>query len=333
MEQLATLDHQVQLRAIAVALERICRVNRDLRSSAPTVFDAVAVPAMSIHCYLVRLHRYTKFDFVCFHVAAWYLAKLCQTPEGSAYCPTLHNIHRLLIAALLVASKATDDVFHANVFMAQCGGIGVGELNKLEIDLCERLNWKLLPSVSELRELIEALPNPQASFWAPWYNARCVAAPTEGEGSAAAVPVAGGGRLPPAKSVADSLGRFFRGAGSTAGGASDSNLQALAEKAASQRLEHEAAQQQHVAQAAPTQTQTQQPMRPPASSSSSSSSSGGGAGMPTAPPHPPQQTWAGAKAGGGAAVAADGSISDEGSPRSVVQRTFSLSNLFGLASW
>ena len=25
--------------------------------------------------------------------------------------------------------------------------------------------------------------------------------------------------------------------------------------------------------------------------------------------------------------------SDEGSPRSVVQRTFSLSNLFGLASW
>ena len=108
MEQLATLDHQVQLRAIAVALERICRVNRDLRSSAPTVFDAVAVPAMSIHCYLVRLHRYTKFDFVCFHVAAWYLAKLCQTPEGSAYCPTLHNIHRLLIAALLVASKATD---------------------------------------------------------------------------------------------------------------------------------------------------------------------------------------------------------------------------------
>ena len=105
---LATLDHQVQLRAIAVALERICCVNCDLRSSSPTVFDAVSVPTMSIHCYLVRLHRYTKFDFVCFHVATWYLARLCASLEGYACCPTLHNIHRLLIAALVVASKAAD---------------------------------------------------------------------------------------------------------------------------------------------------------------------------------------------------------------------------------
>lgn len=100
------LDHQLQLRALATALERVCHINCDLRSTSPTVFDAVSVPAMSVHCYLVRLHRYTKFDFVCFHVATWYLHQLCVTDP--AYCPTLHNIHRLLVAALLVASKATD---------------------------------------------------------------------------------------------------------------------------------------------------------------------------------------------------------------------------------
>lgn len=101
------LDHQVQLRVLATALERVCSVNCDLRARSPTVFDAVSVPAMTIHCYLVRLHRYTKFDFVCFHVAMWYLARLC-VEGGAAYCPTLHNVHRLLIAALLVASKSTD---------------------------------------------------------------------------------------------------------------------------------------------------------------------------------------------------------------------------------
>lgn len=100
------LDHQLQLRVLAAALERVCNLNCDLRATSPTVFDAVSVPAMSIHCYLVRLHRYTKFDFVCFYVATWYLRRLCLVDP--AYCPTLHNIHRLLIAALLVASKATD---------------------------------------------------------------------------------------------------------------------------------------------------------------------------------------------------------------------------------
>ena len=57
------LDHQVQLRVLATALERVCNANIDLRGTSPTVFDAVSVPAMSVHCYLVRMHRYTKFDF------------------------------------------------------------------------------------------------------------------------------------------------------------------------------------------------------------------------------------------------------------------------------
>ena len=305
-----SLDHQVQLRALAAALERVCQVNCDLRSSSPTVFDAVAVPAMSIHCYLVRLHRYTKFDFVCFHVAAWYLGRLCR--EGSAYCPTMHNIHRLLIAALLVASKATDgthtypqscpatatccpssvlpqlsqrpyltstthcgaDIFHANVFMAQCGGIGVGELNKLEIDLCERLSWKLLPTLAELRELVEALQSPQAGFWGPWYNApRLVTVPANDSQGAVVV-----SRLPHARSVADKLGSLFR---SSTG--SEGNLQAFG----GDDLQG-------------------------ASAAASSSTGGGKAGV--------------------AVGAADGERED-GSPRSVMPRTFSLSNLFGLASW
>ena len=50
--------------------------------------------------------------------------------------------------------------------MAQCGGIGVHELNKLELNLCETLGWRLLPSRDQLRELLDALANPQALFWA-----------------------------------------------------------------------------------------------------------------------------------------------------------------------
>lgn len=186
-------------------------------------------------------------------------------------------------------------MFHANVFMAQCGGIGVGELNKLEVDLCERLNWRLLPPTADIKELIEALPNPQANFWEVWYNARAVrpASPAEAADAPALAP-----RLPHAKSVADSLGRFFRSGGAVSaagGGASDGNLHALGEQAAQQS----ATQMADCAGAAASQQQT------------------------------PRTEHAKALRAAGAAD----DTSDEGSPRSVVQRTFSLSNLFGLASW
>ena len=308
------LDHQVQLRALASALDRVCNVNCDMRASSPTVFDAVSIPGMTIHCYLVRLHRYTKFDFVCFHVAAWYLRRLCQA--GPAYCPTLHNIHRLLVASLLVASKATDDIFHANQFMAQCGGIGVHELNKLEVDMCERLQWRLLPTVNDMRELLEAIPNPGAPFWNVWYNTpRAIAAtpstadavPEQGEevqpqqqqaqaqqqqprSSNSGVAVV---QMPRAKSVGESLARLFRG------GASEGNLAAMA--------------------------------------AASEAATAGPAGMTDH--HAPHSKVAGTAATGVAALGEEMQSSltvsgkhKDGSPRSVVSRTFSLSNLFGLAS-
>lgn len=276
----SALDHQVQLRALATALERVCGSNVDLRGMNPTVFDAVSVPAMSVHCYLVRMHRYTKFDFVCFHVAAWYLHRLGQLDP--AYCPTLHNIHRLLVAALLVASKATDDIFHANLFMAQCGGIGVGELNKLEVELCERLQWRLLPTVVDMRELLEAVHNPQAVFWDAWRNGPRSSAPTPSvaDGGAPETREGATGRLPHAKSVQHSLARLFGGANGAAG--SDGNLEALGAAA------------------------------------SAGSLAKGGYAKP---------------AGSDGNLEAAGRSPNNGSPRSVMgSRTFSLSNLFGLAS-
>jgi len=279
MSEFDALDHQVQLRALAAALERLCTLNCDMRSTTPTVFDAISVPAMSIHCYLVRLHRYTRFDFVCFHVATWYLRQLCI--QDPAFCPTMHNVHRLLVAALLVSSKATDDIFHANQFMAQCGGIGFHELNKLELEMCERLHWRLLPTVEDMRELLTAISNPQASYWSAWLNApRRLASPQaepEASASGEATAEVGVTRLPHAKSVQDSLARLFRGGHS----GSDGNLAALGSKP-------------QVAAA-----------------------DGGPAATATAVRSAPEE---GCKSSNG------------GSPRSVLQRTFSLSNLFGLST-
>ena len=104
------------------------------------------------------------------------------------------------------------DIFHANLFMAQCGGIGVAELNKLELELCERLQWQLLPTVADIRELIDAMQNPQASFWDAWRNGprSRLAVPNAAAAEAADEENAGqSGRLPHSKAVHHSLARFF----------------------------------------------------------------------------------------------------------------------------
>ena len=95
--------------------------HRDLRATSPTSFDSVEAPCMSVHSYLQRIRRYTRFDDMCFLIALAYLGRIAQA-GGPSLCLTHHNVHRLLVTALVLASKSSDDVFHANSFMAQCGG-------------------------------------------------------------------------------------------------------------------------------------------------------------------------------------------------------------------
>ena len=179
------------LEVMAAVLDGLCEDNQDMRLTSPTIFDSVARPAMSIQAYLVRLRRYTKFDITCFPVAVLYLADLCEA-QGPAFCPTYHNIHRLLVTALLVASKANDDVFHANFFMAQCGGINLAELNKLEVELCTQLGWKLVPTNEALTRLVGALRSPKSPVWTPMANSAAEPAAADAEATART----GGSRSP-----------------------------------------------------------------------------------------------------------------------------------------
>jgi hypothetical protein len=195
-------DDATMLLQISAVLQQLCDQNSDLRAKCPTIFDSVAKPTMSVHCYLIRIRRYTKFDSLCFLVALAYLRRLCDQ-HGPSFCPTHHNIHRLFITAVLVASKANDgaprdppflpspspmrvarlshprwtftlaDVFHANVFMAQCGGITNAELNKLEVDLCERMLWGLTVEPEELIVMTQQLGDASSPLWSHWGTEVC----------------------------------------------------------------------------------------------------------------------------------------------------------------
>jgi hypothetical protein len=60
------------------------------------------------------------------------------------YCAYLnHLLYRLILAAILLTSKFYNDVFYGNHFVAYVGGVSLSELNLLESQFLQLLDWSL----------------------------------------------------------------------------------------------------------------------------------------------------------------------------------------------
>ncbi len=79
--------------------------------------------------------------------------------------------------------------------MAQCGGISVQELAKLELELCERLGWRLIPTIDDLQQIRDARSRPTSEYWAGWTNSP-PRSPTGGEPAASSSDEEEGARSP-----------------------------------------------------------------------------------------------------------------------------------------
>lgn len=109
--------------ALTVALERLVARNDELAAAleeerrrrtkpaargALDVFRAARVPSISVGRYLERLYQYSDCSPSCFVVGFAYMDRLAHRHPSSLLLSV--NVHRLLLASLLVASKVLDDV-------------------------------------------------------------------------------------------------------------------------------------------------------------------------------------------------------------------------------
>merc|ERR1740130_1219773 len=138
---------------------------------APNVFDSTAAlpKHTTLHAYFARMEQKMQVDPLCFLIALAYLNRLVQR-QGQAFCPTSHNIRPLMTAALVIASKANDDMYHDNRYMSRCGGIDAVELGALEVELCQLLAWELFIEAPELERVVAALDEPRDEYWASWFK-------------------------------------------------------------------------------------------------------------------------------------------------------------------
>lgn len=111
-----------------------------------SIFNAKREPKISITQYVDRFRKFADCSEFCYIFALIYLDRLTQK---TAYQLTVFNIHRLYLAAMVLAIKFNDDQYYDNNYYAALGGVDCIELIELETEMVQLLDFKLFVAGDE----------------------------------------------------------------------------------------------------------------------------------------------------------------------------------------
>lgn len=125
-------------------------------------FYGVKQPKISLDKYICRLVRYLNSYYdhepgldstgiKSVIVAALYIDRIRDMNPD--FVLNSMNVHRLLLAAVVVANKIMEDDHPSNEFMAGVGGVELKELNALEVSFCDGISFQLNVSFDETVQL------------------------------------------------------------------------------------------------------------------------------------------------------------------------------------
>ncbi|KAJ2804278.1 cyclin-like protein interacting with PHO85 [Coemansia guatemalensis] len=119
-----------------------------------TPFHSRAIPSISVHDYLQRVAKFVCLENDTLLAVLVYLDRIGR---AQVHRPSLalspFNIHRLVITAIVVAHKFNSDIFFNNARYAKVGGIPLGEMNQLELELLFLMRFDLKVDAMELEHV------------------------------------------------------------------------------------------------------------------------------------------------------------------------------------
>jgi len=137
---------------IADMLERLMAHN-DLIPLLPeslTRFHSRSAPGITVLDYLRRIVRFTNVEKSCLLLTLHYIDQICA--RMPLFTLSSLTCHRFIIASITVSSKGLCDTFCTNSLYAKVGGISVTELNVLEREFLEKIDWRLMCTREVLQE-------------------------------------------------------------------------------------------------------------------------------------------------------------------------------------
>lgn len=144
-------------------LEQIDANERALNSAVknhrftPSSFHGSQAPSITPSEYLQRLVRYAYCSRSAFVVAFCYLDRCAQ--KGLGLSIDSLSVHRLLLTAVLLATKYVDDILYDNAHFAKVGGLELQELNALEVDMLRAMDFGLHITKDEFNKYEQQMLN------------------------------------------------------------------------------------------------------------------------------------------------------------------------------
>ena len=146
---------------LSIMLTEFTKQNDKLRPKdagqdvGPTMFEAYAVPNISISKYFHRLDKYFWSSDECYVYSLILVDRLIHK-HPTLYL-TSHNVHRLLVTAIVISAKIRDDCYFNNKFYSSVAGIRLSELNYLELHFLLLLDFELYVSLEEFCRYIHEI--------------------------------------------------------------------------------------------------------------------------------------------------------------------------------
>lgn len=110
-----------------------------------TRYHSRTPPAISIETYIGRLTKFNNFTQATLLTTIYYIDLLSHNFQPY-FTLNSWTVHRFLLVATMLAQKSLEDFFYTNDHYAKVGGVALTELNCLELDFLNRVDWKLVPA-------------------------------------------------------------------------------------------------------------------------------------------------------------------------------------------
>lgn len=115
-----------------------------------TRFHSRSAPSISVLDYLRRIVRFTNVEKSCLLITLFYIDQICA--RMPLFTLSSLTCHRFVITSITVSSKGLCDAFCPNNLYARVGGISLSELNVLEREFLQMIDWRLMCSCETLQE-------------------------------------------------------------------------------------------------------------------------------------------------------------------------------------
>ena len=128
---------------ISDLLKNICEENKKKKIQKSFLIKSFInknIPSISIKDYLIRLTNYSKINESTIIIVLIYIDRITKLNH---FLLTYNNIHKLILAAFILAIKYNEDIYYSMSIYSKIGGVTLSELNKLELEFIKLIGFDL----------------------------------------------------------------------------------------------------------------------------------------------------------------------------------------------